>query len=96
MSKIYYVYILGSHKNGVLYTGITSNIHSRLYVHRYGPTSGFSSKYKTYKLFYLEEYEDVGEAIKREKNIKKWYRQWKINLINKNNPEWKDLADELM
>lgn len=91
MSKNYYVYIVTSQKNGTLYTGITSDIARRTWEHREKIINGFSSKYNTKRLVYVETYNDVAEAIKREKNIKAWKRAWKIEAIEKQNPEWNDL-----
>lgn len=87
----YYIYILASRKNGVLYTGITNNLIKRIYEHKCELRKGFTSKYFVKKLVYFETTSDVNSAIKREKQIKKWNRQWKINLIEKSNPDWKDL-----
>lgn len=87
----YFIYILASKKNGVLYIGVTNNLIKRIYEHKYEFTKGFTSKYHVNKLVYFEMTSDVNSAIKREKQIKKWNRQWKINLIEKSNPEWKDL-----
>ena len=90
--KQYFVYILASKKYGTLYTGITSNLVHRLYQHREGLAEGFTKKYNVHHLVYYEIHSDVLEAITREKRIKKWRRQWKINLIEQNNPQWIDLG----
>lgn len=90
--KTYYVYILTNINNSVLYVGITNNLKRRVYEHKNGLfESSFSNKYKLCKLVYYEETNDVREAIIREKRIKKWNREWKINLIRKSNPELDDL-----
>ena len=89
--KQYYVYILASRKNGVLYIGITSNILKRVYEHKNNLVDGFTKKYHVHTLVYYEVFDDVREAITREKRIKKWNRQWKIVLIERVNQEWKDL-----
>ncbi|MFH1375751.1 MAG: GIY-YIG nuclease family protein [Patescibacteria group bacterium] len=89
--KIYYVYILASRKNGTLYIGVTNDPGLRVREHREGKGSKFAKKYKINKLVYYEEHGDIVEAIAREKQIKKWRRKWKLELIEKNNPEWKDL-----
>ena len=87
----YYVYILASQKYGTLYTGITSDLTGRIYQHKTNQIEGFTKKYGVHLLVYYEIHEDVNEAILREKQIKKWYRAWKINLIEENNPHWLDL-----
>ena len=92
----YYVYILASRKNGTLYTGVTNNLIKRVYEHKNNLIEGFTKKYHVHDLVYYEEYNDVIEAISREKQIKKWNRQWKIELIENLNPEWKDLYGELL
>ncbi|MFH1375726.1 MAG: GIY-YIG nuclease family protein [Patescibacteria group bacterium] len=91
VEKIYYVYILASKKNGTLYVGVTNDLGSRVREHRQGEGSKFAKKYKVNKLVYFEDHGDVTEAIAREKQIKKWERKWKLELIEKNNPEWQDL-----
>ncbi|MCA0404288.1 MAG: GIY-YIG nuclease family protein [Proteobacteria bacterium] len=93
--KQYYVYILASQKYGTIYTGITSNLIGRLYQHKEGLIDGFTKKYQVNQLVYYEVHQDVYAAIMREKQIKKWNRQWKINLIEQNNPHWIDLAATL-
>ncbi len=77
----YYIYILCSKKNGTLYIGVTNNIERRIFEHKEKLASGFTKKYQITKLVYLEEYQDINEAIAREKALKKWNRCWKINLI---------------
>jgi putative endonuclease len=89
--KSYFVYILASKRNGTLYIGITNDLAKRVYAHRQNLIDGFTKKYGVHKLVYFEETNDVNEAILREKRIKKWKREWKIKLIEKENPEWKDL-----
>ena len=89
--KQYYVYIICNKRNGTLYTGITSDLIKRIWQHKNGLVEGFSKLYKTKTLVYFEAYKEVEEAILREKRIKKWNRKWKINLIEKNNPNWDDL-----
>jgi len=88
----YYVYILTNVYNSVFYIGVTNNIVKRLFEHRTGLVDGFTKKYKLKKLIYLEEFNDIKEAIAREKQLKNWRRLWKINLIKKVNPELKDLS----
>ncbi len=89
--KNYYVYILASKRNGTLYIGVTNNLLRRVYEHKNGLLEGFTKKYKVTRLVYYEVYQDVQQAILREKRMKKWKREWKINLIERENPEWEDL-----
>ncbi|SRR5258706_945524 len=91
----YYVYILASHKNGTLYVGVTGNIHNRLHVHQSEIVKGFTQTYGIHDLVYLEEHNSPDAAILREKQIKKWKRFWKINLIESINPDWKDFSEEI-
>ena len=91
--KNYYIYILASRRRGTLYVGITSNLLKRVYEHKKEYIDGFSKRYNTKKLVYYEVSSDPNSAIKREKILKKWKRQWKINLIEEKNPEWKDLSN---
>ena len=86
------VYIMASHKNGTLYTGVTSNLLKRVHEHRLGLIPGFTSDYGIKRLVYVEQHSMMESAIGREKQIKKWERQWKINLIETDNPDWDDLA----
>ncbi|QQS60668.1 GIY-YIG nuclease family protein [Candidatus Falkowbacteria bacterium] len=90
--KHYYVYILTNRHNSVLYIGVTNSLERRLGHHilRVNEHS-FTSKYKVNKLVYFEIYGNIGMALQREKRLKKWNRDWKIELIKKNNPEWRDL-----
>jgi putative endonuclease len=92
----YYVYILASKENGTLYIGITNNLTRRVYEHRNDLIEGFTKKYGVHRLVYYETHEDVRVAIAREKQMKKWYRAWKIRLIEESNPEWRDLYYELI
>ena len=87
----YHVYIMASQKNGTLYIGVTNNIGARTFAHREGRGSGFAKKYGVRRLVYMEIFEHVNEAIAREKELKKWRRQWKIELIESMNPDWDDL-----
>ena len=89
--KQYYVYILSNFNNTVFYTGVTSDLIKRMYEHTNELVDGFTKKYHIHKLMYYEIHEDIEEAIKREKIIKKWKRQWKWNIIDKINPEHKNL-----
>jgi putative endonuclease len=89
--RSFYVYILASRKDGTLYTGVTSNLPRRAWEHQEGVTPGFTSRYSVKRLVYVEEHATPESAIKREKAIKSWPRRWKIELIEKGNPEWFDL-----
>ena len=91
MKKNYFVYIVTNSRNTVLYTGVTSNLINRIYHHKNKSVSSFSSKYNLEKLVYYEIFEDIKNAIKREKQIKAGSRKKKIELIIKFNPKWKDL-----
>ena len=95
MEKQYYVYILASKKYGALYVGFTSNLTQRIYEHRENLVDGFTKKYHVHELVYFEVHSNVYEAITREKQIKRWKIQWKINLIESNNPQWINLSYEL-
>jgi putative endonuclease len=92
----YYVYILASTFNGTLYIGVTNNLVKRIWQHKNELVEGFSKKFNVHLLVYYEEYSDIREAIEREKRIKKWNRQWKVRLIEKDNPSWKDLYDKII
>jgi putative endonuclease len=92
----YYVYILASKKNGVLYTGVTNNLVKRIYEHKNNFIKGFTQKYFVHRLVYFESTSNVESAIVREKQIKEWHRQWKIDLIEKNNPNWDDLYNKIL
>ena len=93
--KYYYVYILASKQNGTLYIGVTSNLVKRVYEHRNGLVEGFTRKYGIKMLVFFERTTDVNAALQREKQLKKWDRKWKLELIEKNNPQWKDLYEEI-
>lgn len=93
--KSYYVYILTSQENGTLYIGVTNNLARRIYEHKHNLVEGFTKQYSVHKLVYFEETPDVESAIAREKQLKAWRRYWKLELINKTNPQGKDLADKL-
>ena len=89
------VYILASGRYGTLYTGVTSDLIARLHQHRTGAVKGFTSRYKVYQLVRFEQFDTMSDAISREKQLKRWHRQWKINLIEIENPDWHDLAPSL-
>ncbi|MFA6551205.1 MAG: GIY-YIG nuclease family protein [Patescibacteria group bacterium] len=92
----YYIYIMSNFKRTVLYIGVSNNLVRRVIEHKYGLGSGFTSKYKLKYLIYYEEYQYIQEAIQREKELKGWLREKKINLIKSTNLEMKDLSDELL
>ena len=93
--KHYFVYILTNKSNKVLYIGVTNNLECRMYEHKNKLVKGFTEKYNLTKLVYYEVTSDIISAIKREKQLKNWHRDWKIKLINDFNPEWKDLFEDL-
>ena len=95
MQKQFFVYILASQQYGTLYVGITSNLPKRLFEHQQGLVDGFTKQYGVKTLVYYEQTSDAQSAIEREKQLKKWKREWKIQLIEKENAEWKDLANSL-
>ena len=86
---------MASRRNGTLYIGVTNDLARRAWQHRTGRGSEFVAKYGVTKLVWYESYNDVNEAIRREKQLKKWERRWKLELIEKINPNWKDLYEEL-
>ena len=90
------VYLLASKKNGTLYIGVTSNPIKRIWQHRDNVVPGFTQKYDVHKLVYYELFDDMEEAILREKQLKNWNRNWKIKLIEKDNPEWEDLWAQII
>ncbi|MFC1644743.1 GIY-YIG nuclease family protein [Patescibacteria group bacterium] len=93
--KIYCAYILTNRKNGTLYIGVTGNLQKRVWEHKNKVVKGFTREYCCSKLVYFEQTENVMSALNREKQLKKWKRSWKIELIEKDNPDWSDLYDEL-
>lgn len=95
MNKKGYVYILASQRNGTLYIGVTSDLIRRIWEHKEGVIEGFSKQYGLKMLVWYEVHEDIAEAIKREKALKKWNRKWKLRVIEESNPDWRDLYTEL-
>ena len=89
-------YLMANRKNGAIYTGCTSDLPARVYQHKRGVGSRFTAQYKCYKLVWFERFEEMAFAVQREKQIKRWPRQWKINLIEQANPVWLDLSKELL
>ena len=94
--KTYYVYILASKKNGTLYIGVTSNLLRRVSQHRGKETPGFAQRYGVHRLVYCETFGHIEDAIRREKRLKDWKRQWKLRLIERDNPQWRDLYDDMI
>ncbi|MEI9803313.1 MAG: GIY-YIG nuclease family protein [Pseudolabrys sp.] len=92
---MFYVYLLASRKQGTLYLGVTKDLVRRTYEHKEKVLPGFTSRYDIRRLVWFEVYDDPTNAIEREKEIKKWRRAWKINLIEKGNPDWKDLYPDI-
>jgi putative endonuclease len=90
--RVFYVYILASQTRGTLYIGVTNDIARRLLEHRNGTGSIFTGRYGVFRLVHVEEFPTAIEAIAREKSLKKWPRKWKIDLIERDNPTWSDLA----
>ena len=91
MKRQFYVYLLMNKTNTVIYTGVTSDLPKRAYEHKQGLIKGFTSRYNVNKLVYFEVFDSALGAIRREKCLKEWARAWKIRLIEKSNPEWRDL-----
>ncbi len=94
--KTAYIYILTNKNNNVFYIGVTSNLKKRIWEHKNKVVEGFSKKYNLNKLVYYEVGEDILSAIEREKQLKNWHRKWKINLIKTQNPNFKDLYDDIL
>ena len=96
MSKTYYVYILASKRNGTLYIGVTNDLARRISEHPEGVVPGFTKKYGVKRLVYYETFGDIRDAIHRENRLKKYKREWKINLIQKGNVAWSDLYETVI
>jgi putative endonuclease len=90
------VYLLASKRNGTLYVGVTSGLANRIALHRDDVIAGFTRRYGVHRLVWFEEFEDMPGAIRREKQIKKWDRAWKLRLIEEGNPGWRDLWEEIV
>ncbi len=90
-----YVYILASGKNGTLYVGVTNDLIRRVFEHKQGVVQGFTKRHSVKDLVWFEAHESIEAAIHREKRLKKWPRYWKMHLIEKANPSWKDLYEDL-
>jgi putative endonuclease len=96
MARKYFVYILASRRNGTLHIGVTSNLVRRIWEHREGLVDAFTKKYGVKKLVHFETFDHVRDAVHRETRLKKWKREWKINLIQQTNLAWNDLYDTLV
>lgn len=94
--RCYYVYILASKPNGTLYIGVTGDLWYRVLQHKEEKIAGFTKKYHVHRLVYFEEFEYIEEAIRRKTQLKWWKRWWKIELIEKDNPTWRDLWEEFV
>ncbi len=90
-----YIYIMTNKPNGILYIGVTSDLAKRAYEHKNSVVTGFTSTYNLKFLVYYEVFDDIKNAIEREKQLKNWHRDWKINLIEKVNPYWNDLYEDI-
>jgi putative endonuclease len=93
---MYYIYIMTNKKNGTLYIGATSDLPKRAYEHKNDLVDGFTKTYGLHKLVYYEQAEEPDAAVQRERRLKKWNRQWKIELIEQFNPEWEDLYESII
>ena len=91
----YYVYILASRKDGAIYVGVSNDVVRRIYEHRIKAVSSFTSRYNITRLVWFEIYDDPVSAISREKELKKWKRNWKVKLIEVQNPQWEDLYESI-
>ncbi|MCK4663524.1 MAG: GIY-YIG nuclease family protein [Bacteroidales bacterium] len=91
----YYVYMITNLSNKVLYIGVTNDLKRRIYEHKNGAINGFTKKYNVYKLIYFEHFTNIEHAIKKEKQLKKWKRLWKNELVESKNPKWADLYNEI-
>ncbi len=96
MSKYGYTYILASQPHGTLYIGVTSDLVKRMWQHREGVVEGFTKDHTVHSLVYFEQFEMITDAIAYEKKLKNWHRDWKINLIERDNPKWDDLSNGLV
>ncbi len=96
MKKQSCVYILASGRHGTLYIGVTSDLVKRIYEHKQDLVEGFTKRYRVHTLVYHEAFEEMLDAIAREKQLKKWHRAWKIEMIERANPEWRDLYAEIV
>ena len=93
--KTYYVYIMANKTRGTMYVGVTSDLQRRAWEHRSKAVPGFTAKHNIDRLVYFEMFDDIEQAIRREKRLKRWYRSWKVKEIEEKNPNWVDLAPTL-
>ena len=93
---MYFVYLLASRRHGTLYLGVTNELVRRVHEHKHKAAFGFTAKYGVDRLVWFEAHDDIAAAIAREKQMKKWRRDWKIRLIEEDNPDWRDLSDGLI
>lgn len=96
MTKSYFIYILASKRNGTLYIGSTTNLVGRVWQHKHKTVKGFTEKYNVDKLVYFETVDEPKSMVLRERQLKRWKRDWKIKLIEEKNPEWNDLYEEIL
>jgi len=96
MERQFYIYIMANKRNGTIYIGVTNDLARRVYEHREGLVKGFTSRYGLKSMVYYEVFDSVSLAIQRETSLKRWPRRWKLALIEKANPQWKDLVDEIV
>lgn len=96
MAKPPAVYILASKRNGTLYIGVTSDLITRTWEHKHDSVEGFTKRYRVHRLVYDELHEEMESAIRREKQMKQWNRDWKLELIEKQNPDWRDLWEGIL
>jgi len=96
MEKGGFTYILASRKHGTLYVGVTSDLVKRVWQHKNDQADGFTKKYQVHQLVHFEEFTDMEGAIEREKQLKRWHRTWKVNLIEETNPNWDDLYPSIV
>ena len=96
MERQFFIYIMANKKHGTIYTGVTNDLIARVWQHKNNIREGFTSKYDLHRLVYFEPHGNTTSVISREKQIKKWHRKWKIQLIEKQNPEWRDLYEEIV
>jgi putative endonuclease len=95
LAMSYFVYIMASRRNGTLYIGVTNDLLRRVWEHRQGIGSKFVKRYGVTRLVFMEPHDEIERAIQREKTMKEWPRAWKLNLIERDNPEWRDLYETL-
>jgi len=96
MSGSFYIYILATREDGPIYVGVTNDLHRRVFEQKTHAVKGFTAKYNVDRLVYFEVFESIEAAITREKQLEKWRRAWKVVLIERGNPEWRDLAEEFV